>query len=119
MWLADENRMGLVTEGGDAATGDVQKHATMRAAMDRPRSLRAVVNAVVIGTAVVFVFLQLQPHLLFSNTTAAGGDMGAHVWGPAWLRDHLLPHWRLAGWAPSWYAGFPALTVYFPLPSIF
>src|SRR5207302_2525974 len=98
--------------------GDVQKHATMRAAMDRPRSIRAAVNAVVIGTAVVFVFLQLQPHLLFTNTTAAGGDMGAHVWGPAYLRDHLLPHWRLTGWAPDWYAGYPALTFYFPLPSL-
>ena len=90
----------------------------MGVAMDRPRSIRAVVNAVVVATAALFVFLQLQPHLLFTNTTAAGGDMGAHVWGPAYLRDHLVPHWRLAGWAPSWYAGFPALTFYFPLPSI-
>src|SRR5438270_14102005 len=110
MWLADENRMGLVTEGGDAATGAVQKHATMRAAMDRPRSIRAAVNAVVIGTAVVFVFLQLQPHLLFTNTTAAGGDIGSRVWGPAYLRDYLLSHWRFAGWGPRWFSVVWGLT---------
>ena len=44
--------------------------------------------------------------------------MGAHVWTPAFLRDHLLPHGRLTGWAPDWYGGFPALTFYFPLPSL-
>ena len=31
------------------------------------------------------------PGLLIADTTPAGGDMGAHVWGPAFLRDHLLP----------------------------
>ena len=36
--------------------------------------------------------------------------MGAHVWGPAYLRDHLLPNGRITGWAPDWYAGFPAST---------
>src|SRR5438552_2381949 len=45
-------------------------------------------------------------------------DTGAHVWGPAYLRDHLLPHGRLSGWTPDWYDGFPALTFYFPLPSL-
>jgi hypothetical protein len=76
------------------------------------------ISVVVVATACVFVFLQLQPSLLFSSTTPAGGDMGAHVWQPAYLRDHLLPHLRLTGWAPSWYAGFPALVFYFPLPNL-
>lgn len=44
--------------------------------------------------------------------------MGAHVWGPAYLRDHLLPQGRVTGWAPSWYAGFPAYTFYFPLAAL-
>ena len=44
--------------------------------------------------------------------------MGAHVWAPAYLRDHLLPHGRITGWTPDWYAGFPALVFYFPLPSL-
>jgi hypothetical protein len=72
----------------------------------------------VVTTASLFVFSQLHPELIFANTTPAGGDMGAHVWGPAYMRDHLLPNFRLFGWAPSWYAGFPAFQFYFPLPSL-
>src|SRR5439155_1758259 len=86
--------------------------------MRRRPSPETLVTVAVLAAAVVFVFVQLQPHLLFRNNTPAGGDMGAHVWGPAFLRDHLLPHGRLSGWAPDWYAGFPALTFYFPLPSL-
>jgi hypothetical protein len=78
----------------------------------------SVVSFLVVVAACVFVFVQLQPSNLLSSTTPAGGDMGAHVWQPAYLRDHLLPHWRLTGWAPSWYAGFPALVFYFPLPNL-
>ena len=44
--------------------------------------------------------------------------MGAHVWGPAYLRDHLLPHCRLSGWTPDWYAGFPAYVFYMVVPSL-
>ncbi len=72
----------------------------------------------IVTAAVLFVFSRLHPELIFANTTPAGGDMGAHVWGPAYMRDHLLPHFRLFGWAPSWYAGFPAFQFYFPLPSL-
>src|SRR5438093_8810338 len=86
--------------------------------MRRRPSPENLVTVAVLAAAVVFVFVQLQPHLLFRNNTPAGGDMGAHVWGPAFLRDHLLHHGRLSGWAPDWYAGFPWLTFYFPLPSI-
>jgi hypothetical protein len=86
--------------------------------MTRRFSPAALVTGAVVALAVAFVFLQLSPSLLFANTTPAGGDMGAHVWAPAFLRDHLLPHFRLTGWAPDWYAGFPLLHFYFPLPSI-
>ena len=44
--------------------------------------------------------------------------MGAHVWFPAYLRDHLLPSWRVAGWSPDWFAGFPAGQFYFPVPAL-
>jgi hypothetical protein len=73
--------------------------------------------AVVVACA-VYVLWQLRPELLLRNTTTNGGDMGAHVWWPAYVRDHLLPHWRVAGWAPDWYAGFPVGQFYFPLPSL-
>ncbi len=66
----------------------------------------------------MYVFVQQSPALLLRDTTANGGDMGAHVWFPAYLRDHLLPHGRIAGWAPDWYAGFPAGQFYFPLPAL-
>ena len=81
-------------------------------------SLTGWVTGAVILAATAFIFVELQPNLLFRNTTPSGGDMGAHVWGPAYLRDHLLPHGRLTGWTPDWYAGFPALHFYFPLPSL-
>src|SRR5256886_5563577 len=75
------------------------------------------------GVAIVvacclFVLFQLQPDLLLRNTTPAGGDTGAHVWWPAYLRDHLLPQGRIAGWAPDWFAGFPAGQFYFPFPAL-
>ncbi|HEX5587705.1 MAG TPA: hypothetical protein VFZ17_10375, partial [Acidimicrobiia bacterium] len=35
----------------------------------------------------------------------------------AFLRDHLLP-WRLTGWSPDYYAGFPAGQFYFPFPAL-
>ena len=44
--------------------------------------------------------------------------MGAHVWGPAFLRDHLLPHGHLSGWTPDWYDGFPAYQFYMVLPAL-
>ncbi|NND04321.1 MAG: hypothetical protein HKN91_16200, partial [Acidimicrobiia bacterium] len=58
------------------------------------------------------------PALLTANTPT-GGDMGAHVLVPSILRDDLLPQLRLIGWSNDWYAGFPALYFYFPLPAVF
>jgi 6-pyruvoyl-tetrahydropterin synthase related domain len=74
-------------------------------------------TAIVVGCC-LFVLFQLQPDLLLRNTTPTGGDTGAHVWLPAYLRDHLLPQGRIAGWAPDWFAGFPAGQFYFPFPPL-
>src|SRR5580704_10816057 len=71
----------------------------------------------IVAACVGFIFFQLDPRLLLRNTTPAGGDTGAHVWWPAYLRDHLLP-WHLAGWSPDFYAGFPAGQFYFPVPAL-
>ncbi|MDH3706160.1 MAG: hypothetical protein OES57_08835, partial [Acidimicrobiia bacterium] len=73
--------------------------------------------AIVAGSA-LFIFLEMHPQLIFSSTTPTGGDMGAHVWGPAYLRDELLPNWQLSGWTPDWYAGFPAFRFYMVLPAL-
>ena len=89
---------------------------------DRPRSTaewaQLAVTTLVLVTCTVFVLGALHPSKLFLNTTPAGGDMGAHVWAPWFLRHHLIPHGRISGWAPAWYDGFPALTFYFPGPYI-
>ena len=86
--------------------------------MRRP-SPTTLVTLAVLGGITAFLFWQLHvPSLLFLNTTTAGGDTGAHVALPAFMRDHLLPHWRLTGWDQQWYDGFPLFTFYFPLPSL-
>src|SRR5262249_16752134 len=66
----------------------------------------------------VYIFIQLQPHQLLRDTTPSGGATRAPVRWPAYLRDHLLPHGRLAGWSPDFYAGFPAGQYYFPVPAL-
>jgi hypothetical protein len=85
----------------------------------RHASPQSLVSAGLVGAAVLFTLLQLQPQLLVADTLASGGDMGAHVWGPAYLRDYLLPAGRLSGWSPDWYAGFPAYQFYMVVPSLF
>ena len=56
-----------------------------------PSRVEGLVTAAVVAACVAFVLVELHPQLLVADTTPAGGDMGAHVWGPAYLRDHLLP----------------------------
>ena len=64
------------------------------------------------------VFIVLQPQQILSANTPSGGDMGAHVLVPAFLRDNLLPSLRISGWSNDWFAGFPILYFYFPLPAL-
>lgn len=84
----------------------------------RERFVRRTVDWVVVAACAVFVFVNLHPDQILSSAVPAGGDMGAHVWGPAFLRDHLLPEGRIAGWTPDWYAGFPAYQFYMVVPSL-
>jgi hypothetical protein len=81
-------------------------------------SLEAVITFLLVAGATLFLFQSLEPSHWFSSTTPTGGDMGAHVWSPAYLRDVLLPSFRLTGWSPDWYAGFPAFTFYMIIPSL-
>lgn len=78
----------------------------------------SVVTWVVVALCCGFVFYSLHPNLILVNTTPTGGDMGAHVWGPRFLRDALIPAFRLAGWTQDWYAGFPAYLFYMVVPSL-
>ncbi len=60
-----------------------------------------IVEIVIVVIASGFVLGQLGLGNLLTDSTPAGGDMGAHVWGPAFLRDHLLPHGQISGWTPD------------------
>lgn len=84
----------------------------------RPVRAAALVSAVVVASGVGFALWQLHPELVVSDTTPTGGDLGAHVWGPAYLRDHLLPDLRLSGWSFDWFGGFPAYRFYMVLPAL-
>lgn len=82
------------------------------------RNLTTIISWVVVGLACLLVAVTVHPEWIFRDTTATGGDMGAHVWGPAFLRDELLPSFRLTGWTPDWYGGFPAYVFYMVIPSL-
>ena len=66
----------------------------------------------------MFVLLVLRPNLLFVATTPTGGDLGAHVWGPQFVRGHLFDRGLLAGWSNDWFGGFPAYRFYMPVPAL-
>ncbi|HET8740525.1 MAG TPA: hypothetical protein VFO17_12450 [Acidimicrobiia bacterium] len=74
--------------------------------------------AIILGATSLIILIVMNPALILSSTTPTGGDMGAHVFGPAYLRDTLLPQGRILGWSNDWFAGFPAFYFYFPLPSL-
>lgn len=67
---------------------------------------------------VIFTLASLHPSLLFSNTTTAGGDTGAHYIIPYFAKYHIFNHLQLTGWSNQWYGGYASLTFYFPLPSL-
>ncbi|MBA3302363.1 MAG: hypothetical protein H0U26_00655, partial [Acidimicrobiia bacterium] len=104
-------------EGAATETGPSPLDATPE---EPPRSRlpEAIATVVVVVAGTALILSALSPSLLVTDTTPAGGDMGAHVWGPAFLRDSLLPQGRLSGWAPDWYAGFPAYHFYMVVPSL-
>ena len=84
----------------------------------RPSTWPGWTNFVVVAGVTLIALSQLHPSLLLANTTTAGGDTGAHVMLPAFLKSQLLTHGQLAGWDPDWYDGFPLYTFYFPLPGL-
>jgi hypothetical protein len=77
-----------------------------------------VVSTVVIMAIVHFNPLSPSRDLLLDDTTPTGGDMGAHVWAPAFLRDHFLPNFQLSGWSMDWYGGLPLYRFYMVVPAL-
>ncbi len=66
----------------------------------------------------IFLLLALHPNLILRNNIPTGGDMGAHVWAPAYLRDHLLTNFKLSGWSMDWYSGLPIYRFYMVVPAL-
>ncbi len=88
------------------------------------RIIRYVVTVVSLSvtTAIMMKVVHFNPlrpgaDLIFDDTTPTGGDFGAHVWGPAFLRDNLLGSLRFNGWTMDWYGGMPAYRFYMVLPA--
>ncbi len=79
---------------------------------------RVFVPPLIVVALSVTILLVLNPWEILAATTPSGGDMGAHVYAPAFLRDVLLPSGRVLGWSQDWFAGFPVFYFYFPLPSL-
>ena len=87
--------------------------------MDDPgRVAEVLVSFMSVAFATALIARTLHLDLVWADTTPTGGDMGAHVWGPRYLLDNLLPHGRLSGWTPDWYGGFPAYQFYMVIPSL-
>lgn len=127
----DEPGSGPATAVGDDADVEATDTPDVEADEQRPqpllgidsedhpgRDLADLITWGIVAACCVAVFVSLHPEWIVRTTTPTGGDMGAHVWGPAFLRDELLPSFRLAGWAPDWYAGFPAFTFYMVVPML-
>lgn len=95
---------------------------------DDARSWRlvATVAALSVSTLVIMLVVHFNPipvlgsegDLIFDDTTPTGGDMGAHVWAPAFLRDYLLPNFQLSGWTMDWYGGLPLYRFYMVIPAL-
>jgi hypothetical protein len=55
---------------------------------------------------------------MLKNSTPTGGDMGAHVWTPDFIKRGLITKGRLTGWSDDWFLGIPVINFYFPLPML-
>ncbi len=74
-------------------------------------------DVIAIGAVIVVTLWSLHPALLVSTSTITGGDTGAHLALPAYLRS-LGDPFGLTPWYPGWFAGMPAYTYYFVLPDV-
>ena len=103
----------------DTLTDDTPRRVSPRDLIYLERRTQLAIAAGVIIFTTLMLFFTLQPSLIFRNNTPTGGDMGAHVYGPAYLRDHLLTSFRLTGWSNDWYSGLPIYRFYMVVPALF
>ena len=74
-------------------------------------------DAAIVVVIIYVILWSLHPSLVFSTSLITGGDTGAHLALPAYLKTqgNLF---NLTPWYPGWFAGMPAYTYYFVLPDI-
>ena len=89
----------------------------MRDWIERHNTPGARIDALVVLAVIAVTLFELHPNLLFSNTLVTGGDTGAHLAVPAYLKTVGNP-FNLTPWYPGWFAGMPAYTYYFVLPDV-
>ena len=77
-----------------------------------------IINLVILLLIYWYLLSFFNITLLLSTTTTTGGDMSSHYYTAQYLHDYLLPHGKIIGWTPNWYAGFPMQQFYMPLPFI-
>jgi len=80
--------------------------------------LAAITTFVIVAGVIAFVTSQMQPNLIFRPTMDVGGDTAGHIVVVFYFIHHILPTFRLTGWDPQWFDGFPLYTFYFPLPAL-
>ncbi|MGD9705271.1 MAG: hypothetical protein AB7Q42_00040 [Acidimicrobiia bacterium] len=97
---------------------DADPKRPIRSMLGTREMVQAISTLTVLVGVTLFTFVQLHPSRIFSSAVPTGGDMGAHVWAPAYLRDHLLPHGRVIGWSMDWYAGLPVYRFYMLPPAL-
>jgi hypothetical protein len=90
---------------------------------DRVVQVATSIAVLVVTTYIMMQVVHWNPlssgdDLVNDTTTPTGGDMGAHVWGPPFLRDHLLPNGQLSGWSMDWYGGLPVYRFYMLIPAL-
>ncbi len=75
----------------------------------------------IVATAILvvqFFFLldYFDLNYILLDTTPTGGDTPAHNYLATHLKETILSHGSIIGWAKGWWCGFPMYQYYFPLP---
>jgi hypothetical protein len=102
----------------DRIPSAVRRLLRVRPLLLTPRETRTT-NLLLFAGILLLLLVFFTPNFILSKTTTTGGDTGAHIYAPWYLRTHLLEKGLVSGWSPGWFAGFPMLHFYFPLIATF
>jgi len=75
-----------------------------------------IIDAILLISVYIFLFNYFPLGLMLSETITSGGDTASHYYSAYYMKEYLLPKFRLTGWSMGAYAGAPLFQFYFPLP---